>query len=192
VAVRAQGYFPERVDRDALVRLAREGSYRVDAAEAMGLLGDPDFLPVLEECLEVEEDEEEKLPLAAFQAVMAYMSDDAVAVLLRVAGQARSRVWRATLMGGVKSIQEYQEALADWERRLATRQTRDGAIADLLTLLDDDDATVRAEAARGLATLGAVDQLPQLIRLLKDDDATVRAAARQALDALHERGTGEG
>jgi len=46
-------------------------------------------------------------------------------------------------------------------------------------------AEVRAQAALGLATLGAVEQLPKVVLMLKDPETEVRAAAKQALESLH-------
>ena len=52
-------------------------------------------------------------------------------------------------------------------------------------MLDDADPAFRVQALRGLATLGAVDQMPAIVRRLKDADERVRKAAEAALDALN-------
>lgn|GEM_PF-5169097 len=118
-------------------------------------------------------------------ALVSFLSDDAAEALLVAASEARSSKARATIMDGVTRIQDWQDARSNWEQRLATRATRESAVTELLALLDDDDPLFRAEAARGLATLQAVEHLPRLVLLLKDDDERVRAAARAALDRMH-------
>ncbi len=55
---------------------------------------------------------------------------------------------------------------------------------ELVQLLSDNDAATRAQAARGLATLNAAEELPRLVQLLKDKSPEVRNAAQQALDLL--------
>lgn len=117
--------------------------------------------------------------------LVSYLSDEAAEQLLLAASKARWSSHRDLIMDGVRRIQEYQDARATWERRFADRATRVGAVAELLELLTDDDPLMRTEAARGLATLRAVEHLPSLVRLLKDDDDSVRASARAALDRLH-------
>jgi HEAT repeat protein len=51
-------------------------------------------------------------------------------------------------------------------------------------MLADPDANVRAQAAKSLGALDAVEQLPALVRMLKDPEPEVRAAAQAAIDAL--------
>ena len=69
--------------------------------------------------------------------------------------------------------------------------SRQKAVGDLFELLDSEDPAVRAEAARGLGTIGAVEALPRLIALLSDDNALVRGAAREALDTLNAKANAE-
>ena len=52
--------------------------------------------------------------------------------------------------------------------------------------LRDKDPIIRAEAARGLGTLGAVEYIPRLIEMLRDADPGVKEAVRKALDRLNE------
>lgn len=124
--------------------------------------------------------------------LVSFNSDEAAQILLDAAGEATNATVRETFMDGVTRIQEWQDARARWEERLATRTTREGAITELLTLLEDEDPVLRAEAARGLATLQAVEHLPKLVRMLKDENPSVAAAARKALDRLHELAAADG
>jgi len=55
-------------------------------------------------------------------------------------------------------------------------------------MLDDSDATIRAQAARSLATLEAVEYLPRIMKLLKDPAPEVRDAANRALEKLNGSG----
>lgn len=84
-------------------------------------------------------------------------------------------------------------ALDTWSRYRAAGEANTAvpseaqAIAELFALLDHEQPTLRAEAARGLATLGAAAAIPRLIALLADPDPAVRTAARESLDRLHTR-----
>jgi HEAT repeat protein len=165
------------------------------AVQAMGRLRDPVFLPVLRECLErnwLSENDQGDLAGYAILALTGYMSDEAASILLEGAASAPYASLRKDCMEGVKAIHEYQEARAEWERRAGTRATRDDAVLALVRMLDDEDATIRAECLRGLGLLGAVEHLPRVILALKDADAAVREAAREALGRLNALESPEG
>jgi HEAT repeat protein len=88
---------------------------------------------------------------------------------------------RGYCKAGLERLEEYEKHARAWKDRGMAAPSKESALADLLTMLGDKDPVLRAQAALGLATLGAVETLPQLIRLLKDSDANVRAAALNAL-----------
>lgn len=71
-----------------------------------------------------------------------------------------------------------------WQEGLAGAPTRAGAIVSLLELLGSGEGEVRVEAIRGLATLGAVETVPQLIEVLATGTEAEKAAARESLAHL--------
>ncbi|MBH0024509.1 HEAT repeat domain-containing protein [Salinibacterium sp. SWN248] len=75
-------------------------------------------------------------------------------------------------------------------REMATRVVatrRLDAREQLLALLTDDTARVRASAARALGTVGSLDVVETLSELVKDEDIEVRRAAQQAVTAIRKR-----
>jgi len=70
--------------------------------------------------------------------------------------------------------------------RPASDASDEKPLADRIAALRDADATVRLEAARSIARLGARAQsaVPALVEALGDDDADVRAAAARAIGAV--------
>ncbi|MBH0117717.1 HEAT repeat domain-containing protein [Salinibacterium sp. NG253] len=75
-------------------------------------------------------------------------------------------------------------------REMATRVVatrRLDAREQLLALLTDDTARVRASAARALGTVGSLDVVEAISELVKDEDIEVRRAAQQAVTAIRKR-----
>lgn len=91
----------------------------------------------------------------------------------------------ASVRDACRGVLESHELFLELERASTGVETVDGATVRLFALLKGDDPGLRAEAARGLATLGAVEALPDLIEALADPDEDVRAAARAALERLN-------
>jgi HEAT repeat protein len=112
------------------------------------------------------------------------LSDEAAETLLKGLGSTADENVRKACFDALDTIRRYQEEKERWAQRRSSRQAQDAAIAELLPMLADKDANVRAQAARSMGALGAVEQLPALVRLLKDSDQTVRKAAQEAIDAL--------
>jgi len=197
-AIEHAGTLRGRLDPQLLIAATRNPLVAVDAVEAMCRQRDPVFLSTLAECIEapwLPRDPREVVSEESAAAVTAYMSDDAVRILLQAAAETSDAGLRQQCLKGVDTIRQFQEAMADWERRDAGRATRDDAVGTLAGMLSDPSPEVRAEALRGLVSLRAVEYLPQVIQGLKDEDAGVREAARQALDQHHrleaERGAAE-
>ena len=187
-AIEHAGTLRGRLDPQLLIAATRNPLVADYAGEAMCRQRDPVFLPTLAECIEapwLPRDPREVVSETAVASVTAYMSDDAVRILLQAAAETSDSGLRQQCLKGVDTIRRFQDALADWERRDAGRATRDDAVGTLAGMLDDPSPQVRAEALRALVSLRAVEYLPQIIQGLKDVDAAVREAARQALEQHH-------
>jgi len=70
-------------------------------------------------------------------------------------------------------------------RVVATRRIE--AHHQLVALLTDETARVRASAARALGTVGSVDDIEAMSALVKDEDIEVRRSAQQSVEALRKR-----
>lgn len=121
----------------------------------------------------------------AAASMTAYMSDDAAQRLLAGVTLAVTADARKACLSGVEQIRTFLDEKKRWDLRDSELEQRAQAVKDLLVLLGDADATTRAQAAKSLATLNAVEHLPKLIALLKDKAPEVRAAAQLALDQLN-------
>jgi hypothetical protein len=121
---------------------------------------------------------------AAAAALASYLDDRAAEILLQGLGVTTDEEVRQTLFDALETIRRYQEEKERWNRRRTSQQAREAAVAELVPMLADADANIRAQAARSMGALGAVEQLPALVRLLKDPDPEVRAAAQEAIDVL--------
>jgi HEAT repeat protein len=189
-AIERAGSMAGRIDPALVIATAHNAHPDIAAlaVAAMGRLRDPVFLPALRECLEtnwLSGQSQDEIFSTAVRSLTNFMSHDAAEILLDGAGAAPRAALREECMEGVKAIHEYQRARTEWEQRAGRRATRDAAVVELVAMLDDEDATVRAESLRGLGLLGAAEHLPRVIRALKDSDAGVRAAAREALDRFN-------
>ena len=177
-----------QLDPQLLVAATRNPNVASYSIDAMCRQRDPVFLPTLAECLDaswLERENREFVSDEAARAVTAYMSDDAVRILLQAAAETSNSDLRQNCLSGVDTIRRFQDSMAEWERRDGSRATRDDAVGTLVGMLDDASPEVRAEALRGLVSLRAVEYLPRIIEGLKDEDAGVREAARMALEQHH-------
>jgi hypothetical protein len=155
-----------------------------DATHQMGQLRWPEFLDPLGQLLMHNPSESG----GAIESITGYMNDDAAKYLLQAAGSTSDNDIRKACFAGLESIRKYQDETARWNLRKSGQRARDEAVQQLLPMLDDSDATVRAQAARSLATLDAVEYLPRLVKMLKDPAPEVREAAKKALETLNASG----
>ena len=96
-------------------------------------------------------------------------------------------VWNDTAAAAVPAaLQNQAWRVREMGARVAA--TRALPLADeLVPLLSDDVARVRAAAARALGAIGSADHLEQLRSLVKDPEIDVRRGAQQGIDALRSR-----
>ncbi|TDJ71287.1 MAG: hypothetical protein E2O39_08595 [Planctomycetota bacterium] len=181
-AIRRMGSYPASANLEVLVEALGREELRGTALESIGKLHDPTLLPALEQLLANPGDSEW---LDAVEAVTNYMSDEAAEVLLAVATGAGSLEARSACLAGLAAIRDFQDARSHFATRRASRQTRDGAITDLVGMLEDENAEVRIQAIRALATFESVESIPRLIRMLPDADEVTAKALRETLDRLN-------
>jgi hypothetical protein len=186
LAIADLGRAPAAVDPELLTD-ALYSPYAEQAVRSMALLKDERFTEALGNYLTTPGPSGSQGPYwrEAREGLVALMTDGAVEQLLRAAAWTTDGTARESYLEGVAIIQDYHDSLANWEARKQRVATRDETVRELRSLLTSDNPRLRAEAARSLGTLGAVDQLPALIRLLEDADARVVAAAQAALDSLN-------
>jgi len=121
---------------------------------------------------------------AAANALASYLDERAAAILLKGLAATTNKEVRDACFEALESIRRYEDERERWATRKTSRAAREAAIAELVPMLADKDATIRAQAARSLGALEAVEHLPALVRLLKDSNGDVRKAAQAAIDAL--------
>ena len=121
---------------------------------------------------------------AAAQALAGYLDDRAAGILLKAIAATSDQSRRELFFKALDEIRRYQDERERWANRKSSKAARDAAIAELVPMLADKDATIRAQAAKSLGALEALEQLPALVRLLKDSNDGVRKAAQSAIDVL--------
>ncbi|MCY3000545.1 MAG: HEAT repeat domain-containing protein [Planctomycetota bacterium] len=142
-------------------------------------------LPLLERVVLGEfEDKGNNLVHAAAQALAGYLDDRAAGILLKAIAATSDQSRRELFFKALDEIRRYQDERERWANRKSSKAARDAAIAELVPMLGDKDATIRAQAAKSLGALEALEQLPALVRLLKDSNDGVRKAAQSAIDVL--------
>lgn len=173
---------------ETLERALTQPAYSGTALNSMGDLRNPALLPKIARGLEAEwmppGQDRRGVQNEAAEALAAF-NDPAAAEYLLLGLKSPNEETRKICKAGLERLEEYEKHARAWKDRNLAAPTKEGALADLVTMLADKDPLLRAQAALGLATLGATETLPQLIRLLKDPDANVRAAAQKALDRLN-------
>ena len=174
----------------ALLRRALHDPYGdVSTAYALGRMKTTAGLELVAEALDAgwiaDREERARVQIGAASSATAYMSEAAAQKLLAGVTLAVTADARKACLDGVEQIRTFLDEKQRWDLRDSELEQRAQAVKELLVLLADPDALTRAQAAKSLATLNAVEHLPKLIALLKDKSAEVRAAAQQAIDQLH-------
>lgn len=152
------------------------------AIQAAQQLRHPHLLSVLSSlCRETADDEKQMLLV---QAMGSYMTREAGEQLVQCLGAAVDHNVRGTIQNQLVQIRSYLEEAEYWAGEEKRQATESQAILDLVAMLDDEDADIRAAAIDGLASFGAKEYLPRIIRMMKDDSNKVQRAARNAVRLL--------
>lgn len=173
---------------DEVLMTTRDEHFLEKAAAVVARSPDPDRFSSLAKLLTDDGIDRRVAEAALFELLVALGqagTRPALDILLTVAESGPSMSLREMALENAYAVREHIDAVEHFEADGAAPATRDSARTELVTLLDGGSPAQRAEAARGLATLGAIEELPRLIRLLDDEDAQVRTAVREALDRLH-------
>jgi HEAT repeat protein len=178
---------PREAQGDWLIRAAHDARFWSSALTWMGDLRDPSYLGVLEEGLSKGLATED--PFAsqecALNALTRYFSEPAAEIILKVAGATSNSELRGRCFKALDTIRQYKEEKGRWDDDRTSKEATAAAVRDLVTLLDDTNPAVRAQAVRGLGTLHAIEQMPRIVRALKDADESVRKAAEETLQVLN-------
>lgn len=178
----------EAPQTELLTKLMTNSEIRDEVFNAIGRSHLAAHLPLLENCLTGQGpgDGGNRVhqQMAAAGALGAYLSDEAAEILLKGLGASTSGNLREACFAALDTIRRYQDEKERWAQRKSSKAMQDAAIAELALLLIDRDANVRAQAARSLGALGAVELLPKLVNMLKDPAPEVRGAAQSAIDVL--------
>lgn len=163
--------------------------YSYQAIHSMAALRNPAYLPKIARGLTAEwaptGDERQTIQREAAEALASF-NDPAAAEYLLLGLRSSDENVRLHCKTGLDRLEEYETRARAWKDRGLAAPTKETALAELVTMLGEKDPAIRRQAALGIATLGAVELIPQLIRLTKDADASVSQAAQKALDRLNE------
>ncbi len=179
---------PNDVDPGLLERALLHPSYAAPALETMAALQDARYLPSFEAAMGAdwvrESNTKAQLQIQAAAALTSFPGDEATEILLRAAASGSERA-RGLALEALSARRAVEEQRRLWEDSKQGRLERSDALQRLMAQLRDKDAVIRAQAARALGTLGALETMPALIDLLKDADPGVRKAAGEALERLN-------
>ncbi|HEX6882092.1 MAG TPA: HEAT repeat domain-containing protein [Planctomycetota bacterium] len=162
-------------------------AYPEEVVEGIGLLADPQYLPLLARAMRAEwlpYDKRDDLQKVVAHALAGFDDDQAVELLLEGLRSSDGQV-RKACFESLDRIKSYRAHVQIWQGPTRPTPTKASALGELLAMLGDADPQLRKEAARGLGALGATEALPDLIRALKDADAGVRAAAQASIERLN-------
>ena len=182
---------PRAAQGDWLLRGLRDNDHVLHTLRLIGESRDPSYLPALRGLLGSDSAPErfKTDPLNSRDSVIncltRYFDDAAAEILLEFAGSTADFRLRDSAFAALETIRKYRAEKGRWEESRTSKEATTAAVKELVGLLDDPTPAVRAQAARGLGTLRALEQMPRLVRLLKDPDETVRKAASDALEVLN-------
>lgn len=186
-AVRSISFTEQEPRLDLVERLLRDPGLSMVVCTSMAQAHIDAHLPLLERAVlgEFDSADGQNSPsTSASRALVAYLDDRAAGILLKAIAATSDASRRETFFKALDEIRRYQDERERWANRKSSKAARDAAIAELVPMLGDKDATIRAQAAKSLGALEALEQLPALVRLLKDSDGNVRKAAQSAIDVL--------
>jgi hypothetical protein len=188
-ALKVAARIPEQGGEYWLARAAHDAGVYSLAFDLIGEGRDPRYLSLLQDALSatisVENVARGKYQAAALNALTRYFDQRAANLILDVAGNTSSADLRDECFKALETIRKYQQEKGRWKEERISTEAWNASVNDLITLLDDKTPAVRAQAVRGLATLGAIQEMPRVVRMLKDTDESVRKAADEALGILN-------
>ena len=177
-------YDPGLRDDGLLAALITSRLYENDVVQTIRALKDPALLYLLADVVRTRHGEQVWTTTVNY-VLPGFLTDESAALLLEAASLAQNAEVREKCMQSLESMRTYFLARDYWTQRKLDGGNNKTAIAELLVLLDDPDATTRVHAIRGLATFDAIGSIPKLIGLLKDPSPEVAQAAKLALDRLN-------
>lgn len=186
------GRLPRERQGDWLLRAARVKPLARRAFDLIGDSRDDSYVPFLKEALSGElsyvetsyEEAAEDMKSLALNALTRYFDARAASIILEVAGTTRSATLRNDCFKALETIRAYEAEKGRLAQDQTDREAVRAAVRELAGLLSDADPLVRLRAVKGLAALGAREQMPAIVKMLKDADKDVRAGASAALDQL--------
>lgn len=179
------GPYPDLVSDEDVVALGEDASMRQAVWDVVEARKSDAFLPMLQEMLLVYQPQPTLSELLGL--LRAYPPEISEPMLIDAAQRTASVTMRDACLTELEQRARVRDARAAYESRQRDAAAHARALTEVLALLDDDDGTIRAEAARALGALGGAEQLPRLIALLRDEGAEVRKAAREAIERIHGR-----
>lgn len=186
-ALRSISFTEQEPRLDLVERLLRDPGLSMVVCTSMAQAHIDAHLPLLERAVlgEFDSADGQNSPsTSASRALVAYLDDRAAGILLKGIAATSDASRREVFFKALDEIRRFQDERERWANRKSSKAARDAAIAELVPMLADKDATIRGQAAKSLGALDAVEQLPALVRLLKDSDSNVRKAAQSAIDVL--------
>jgi HEAT repeat protein len=174
---------------EVLRRCLRDPRLDSSAASVLGRIKRPFSLELLSEALRADwisdGDARADLQRAAAEAMAGFLTEDAAQRLIAGVPHVDDPKTREGALAALEQIRKFLDEKKRWDLRDTDLEKRAQAVHELYHLLSDPDAATRAQAAKSMATMNAVEHLPKLIGMLKDKSPEVRAAAQQAIDQLN-------
>lgn len=152
------------------------------AITAAQQLREESLLPVLGSLFRSSTDNEKQLSLV--NAMGSYMTRSAGEELVQCLGAASDNNVRGMIQQQLSQIRSYLQEAEYWAGEEKRQATKTQAVLELVEMLDDKDAEIRAAAIDGLASFDAKEYLPRIIRMMKDESNIVQRAARNAVRVL--------
>ncbi|MCW5213624.1 HEAT repeat domain-containing protein, partial [Desulfobulbus sp. TB] len=149
-------------DKSSLINLLENKERRVEAADALGRLGDSS---VALELVKLLEDKNEEVRWTVAEA-LGWLGNSSVALEL------------------IKLLKDDHQPVRVYVTEALGRLGDSSAAPELVKLLEDEDEYVRGNTIEALSILGDSSFAPELVKLLADKDDFVRENAAKALSRL--------